>query len=203
MAGGATASRAVATVPKATRGLPTVTPTRVPTPTAVPTVAATYTTTDTTTQGTWQGVYGDQGAVVIGDTQQLPTGIQVTPSGAAEADWAPTTADPRAPQKLSNPADRIAACWYAPTTFSIDVNITDGQPHRIALYLLDWDSRSRSEAVSVIDPATGAALDTRIASAFTGGQYLVWTVRGHVVVQITDNAGSANAVVSALFFSKA
>ncbi len=201
LADSSTTRRALATVPITTRGLPTVTPTRTPTPTPVPTVAATFVATDTTTQGTWQGVYGNQGVVVVGDTQQLPAGIQVTPSGAGGVVWAPTTADPRAPQKVSNSADRIAACWYAPTTFSIDVNITDGQAHRLALYLLDWDSQNRSEVVTVADPATGVALDTRVVSGFVGGVYLVWTVRGHVVLGITDNAGSINAVVSSLYFS--
>jgi hypothetical protein len=203
MADSAAARRAVATTPRPTHGLPTVTPTRPPTATPVPSVEATFDMADTTTQGAWQGVYGNQGAIVIGDTQQLPASIQVTPNGAAGGVWAPTTPDPRAPQKITNPADRIAACWYSGATFSFDVTITDGQAHHLALYLLDWDSQNRSEAVSVIDPATGTALDTRIVTGFINGQYLVWTVRGHIVVQITNNAGSVNAVMSALFFSNA
>ena len=35
---------------------------------------------------------------------------------------------------------RIAACWYSPTSFTVDVNLTDGQTHDLELYFLDWDT---------------------------------------------------------------
>ena len=42
---------------------------------------------------------------------------------------------------------RIAACWYSPgpvgSSFSVDVNLTDGAAHQVALYLLDWDNTTR------------------------------------------------------------
>jgi hypothetical protein len=191
------------TVPQGSRSLPTATATRTPSATATPVVAAGYVATDSTTQGTWQGTYGGQGAIVAGDLQQLPAGIQVTPSGQSDFTWQPSTADPRAPQKLSNGGDRIAACWYSQTGFTLDVSIADGQAHQVALYLLDWDGLNRSETVTVSDPATGAALDTRLVTNFAGGVYLVWTVRGQVVLTITNNAGSVNAVASGLFFASA
>ena len=181
--------------------LPTVTPSPTPTATPPPTTAAIFAALDTSTQGNWQGVYGSSGYVLAGDTQQLPTAIQVTPSGAAVYTWAASTDDTRAPVKPENPGDRIAACWYAPTSFTFDVTITDGQTYQLALYLLDWDQQQRVETVSVVDPASGAALDTRPASAFGTGTYFVWQVRGHVTIQVTNAAGSPNAVVSAVFFA--
>ncbi len=184
---------------------PTPLPTSTPQPTATPPppTVATFVGADTTTQGSWQGVYGGQGAIVIGDTQQLPPTIQVAPQGVAGFVWAPSTPDPRAPQKLSNPADRIAACWYTGTSLILDVTITDGQAYRLALYLLDWDQLVRSETITAFDPATRAVVDTRGVSSFGNGIYLIWRVHDHVVFQITNAPGSANAVMSALFFSPA
>ena len=179
--------------------LPTVTPTPSPT---VPATAATFAALDINTQGNWQGTYGSAGYIVAGDdTQQLPPSIQVTPSGAAPFTWADSTDDARALVKPENPNDRIAACWYSFTSFTIDVNITDGQTYQLALYVLDWDQQNRVETVSIVDPTSGAALDTRPVRAFGGGEYLVWQVRGHVTIQVINAAGSINAIVSGLFFA--
>jgi hypothetical protein len=175
------------------------TATSIASPTA--TVAATFTGVDTSTLGNWQGVYGRQGYLIPGDAQQPPATIQVTLSGQSGYIWAASSADSRALQKASTPGDRIAACWYTPTSFTIAVDLTDGQPHQMALYLLDWDRLGRVENVTVLDAATGAVLDTRSISAFANGEYLVWQVRGNVVVRVTNEAGSLNAVVSGLFFS--
>ena len=81
----------------------------------------------------------------------------------------------------------------------MDVNLTDGQTHRVSLYFLDWDRGGRAERVDVIDPATGAVLDSRAVSAFSGGTYLSWDVSGHVAFRITRTAGP-NAVLSGIFF---
>lgn len=185
--------------------LPTATPSPSPTATATPPAnTATFVTLDTSTQGNWQGVYGSAGYILAGDaTQQLPASIQVTPSGAASFTWADSTGDARALVKPENTADRIAACWYSFTSFTLDVNITDGQAYQLALYVLDWDQQNRVETVSVVDPSSGAALDTRPVSAFGNGEYLVWQVRGHITIQVINAAGSLNAVVSALFLAPA
>jgi hypothetical protein len=182
---------------------PTATPVPTATATPLPAVQASFTTHDTATQGSWQGQYGAQGYVVIGDTQQLPASIQVAPTNQQEAHWADSSSDPRALQKASNPADRIAACWYANGSFTIDVNITDGQTYQMALYVVDWDQQNRAEIVNILDPATYAVLDARSVTSFGAGAWLVWSVRGHIALQITNAPGSLNAVVSGLFFAPA
>ena len=114
--------------------------------------------------------------------------------------WAASTTDPRA---LRRPVgtDRLAATWYSGTSFAIDVNITDGATHQVALYNLDWDfANTRAQRVDVVNATTGAVLDTRTLSAFTNGQYLVWTIGGHVTFRVTST-GAMNAVVSGLFFN--
>ena len=94
--------------------------------------------------------------------------------------------------------DRVAAAWYGyGSAVTMDVNLTDGLTHQLALYVVDWDSRGRAETIEIRDAATNALLDSQTVSGFVGGQYWKWTVRGHVTIRFT--ALASNAVVSGLF----
>jgi hypothetical protein len=146
------------------------------------------------------GAYGRLGFTLANDGTSLPGADSVGVSGQANFTWAGSTNDARALQKAAGTADRLAATWYASTGFTIDVNLADGQAHKVSLYLLDWDNGNRSERIDVIDPATGNVLDSRTVTAFQGGQYLSWTVSGHVQFRITNLASAnSNAVVSGVF----
>jgi hypothetical protein len=164
--------------------------------------SAQFLKTDTTTQGTWQGAYGGDGYNVIdGGAPSYPSYATVTPAGNSDYTWVASTPDPRALQKPPTPADRVAAAWYSTGTFTVDVNLTGGA-HQVALYLLDWDNNGRGERIDVLDPVTGAVLDSRTAGGFSGGEYFVWSVGGHVTFRLTNLAGN-NAVLSGLFFGLA
>jgi hypothetical protein len=164
---------------------------------------ATYVKTDTTTQGTWKGAYGTDGFDIAEgsspDVLSLPSYATVAVSGQSNYPWLFSTTDVRALQQPSS-SSRVAATWYAATTFSIDIHITDGQTHQMALYAMDWDNQGRAETVQVVDDLTGTVLDTRTLSGFQGGQYLVWNLSGSVTLRVTATAGP-NAVVSGLFFN--
>src|SRR4029077_2085532 len=86
--------------------------------------------------------------------------------------------------------------------FGIDVNLTDGLTHQVAVYAVDWDSSSRAERIDVVDAISGMVLDSRTLTAFNAGQYLVWNLRGHVTLRVTRTGGD-NAVISALMFDSA
>jgi parallel beta-helix repeat protein len=181
-----------------------------------PPSSATFVKFDTTTKGSWSGVYGADGYVISQDSNiTIPTYAQVSSAGVSNYIWNSSTTDVRAlqrpenrsadgvhghdgPENLSN---RIAACWFSWGSLSISTNLSDGNPHQIALYLLDWDSTARAETITVTDATTGAILDTRVfrTGSFTYGEYAVWTVTGNVNFQVTRNSG-ANAVVSGIFF---
>jgi hypothetical protein len=153
--------------------------------------------TDAATEGSWQGAYGGDGYNVIDAGSSSPAYAAVTPSGNSNYVWASSTTDPRA---LQTPAGsgRIAATWYAPTSFTLDLTLTGGA-HQVALYLLDWDSGGRAEEVDVLDANTGAVLDSRTLNSFVSGDYLVWDITGHVQIRLTATSG-LNAVLSGLFF---
>jgi hypothetical protein len=88
------------------------------------------------------------------------------------------------------------------SSFTVDVNLSDGQVHDLELYLLDWDNMGRSERVQVSDASSGTVLDTRTVASFQSGLYLDYAVSGHVRITLTNlNTANpqANAVLSALF----
>ena len=103
--------------------------------------------TDTTTQGNWIGTYGSQGYDLFTAGSSLPSYATVTDTGANPYTWDSNTTDPRALQTVSG-TGRVASCLYSPTSFTVDVDLTDGQMHDLALYFLDWDSTERSEQFS-------------------------------------------------------
>jgi RHS repeat-associated protein len=168
---------------------------------AAPAVASvSFVRLDSATQGSWQGAYGSDGYNVIQGAVGYPGYAQVTPSGQASYVWSSSTTDPRA---LAVPGGgRVAATWYSTTSYTVDVNLTDGQTHGLALYLLDWDHGGLSERIDVKDALSGALLGSWTASSFSGGEYLVLNVSGHVTVQITRLAG-ADCDLSGLFFDPA
>jgi streptogramin lyase len=165
------------------------------------TSTASFLKVDTTSSGSWKGVYGADGYNVIDDVAAYPAYVAVTPEGNYSYTWAPSTSDTRGLQMASAFTDRIAACWYSGASFSIDLTFNDSNVHQVALYLLDWDvfGGGRTERVDILD-GNGNVLDTRAVSNFVNGEYLVWNLRGHMVVRITNTNPLGNAVVSGLFF---
>ena len=156
------------------------------------TSSAKFNGTDTVTEGSWSKNYGTDG-YALPETSGLPGYATFAANGAGTWTWAQSTSDPRA-------INGQATCWdNSAKILSFDINLTDGQSHPIALYLLDWDARGRSASIAVTDAATGAVLDSELASNFSNGVYYRWTVKGHVVIQLTPLTGP-NAVTSGVFF---
>ena len=151
---------------------------------------------DSITQGNWNGVYGSEGLNIIGDSTNYPAYAQVTPIANATWTWADSTTDVRALRRAFL-SDRIAATWYG--DFTINVNVTDGQVHQLALYCVDWDSTARAQLIEIRAADTNALLDSRSIASFNQGRYLVWNISGAVNIVVTRTSG-ANAVVSGLFF---
>ena len=167
------------------------------TPSPTPTATATFLKQDTTTQGSWMGTYGAQGYDIVSGPSSLPANDTVTPAGESIYTWTTTSTDPRALQ-VPGSSNRVAAVWYSATSFTVDVNLGDGQTHDLELYFVDWDNKGRSEQVQISNAGTKAVLDTETISSFTNGIYLDWQVSGNLLITITREAG-ANAVLNGLF----
>ena len=165
--------------------------------------SATFVKFDSTTQGTWKGVYGSNGWAIANDSTNFPTYAQVNFNGETAYSWASSTTDLRALESGMT-SGRVASTWYG-STFSIDINLTDGNAHQVGLYALDWDNQGRAETISVTDATSGAVLDSRSISGFSNGEWLVWNLTGHVTITLTQIGSNpnANAVASGLFFDPA
>jgi hypothetical protein len=173
--------------------------------TALSSGSASFLNNDAATQGSWATAYGGDGYDISQGAISLPSYATVNIAGNYNYVWNGSTSDSRA---LVNPGNsgRLAACWYTPSvsassSFTIDVSLSDGNSHQVALYALDWDNYGpRSERIDVLDAGTGTVLDSQTVSSFAGGQYLVWNVAGHVQFRITNLVNGSNAVISGLFF---
>ncbi len=164
--------------------------------------SATYLPLDTTTRGAWTAVYGSDGYIIANDANSAPNYASVSFTGQSAWTWITPTSDPRALQISNASSTRIASTYYAPNSFSINVNLTDGNAHRIALYLLDWDGGSRAETISILDAGSHAVLSAQSFSNFQNGEYASWDIKGSVSIQVTLTGGE-NAVVSGIFFGGA
>ncbi len=158
---------------------------------------ATFVEKNTTTNGSWIGTYGAQGYDAIGYAASLPSYATVTPSNDTFYTWSSSTSNTSALQNPANPTgSRVAACWYSTNntpSFSINVNITDGQTHDLELYFLDYTNAGRAETVQISDATTGTVLDTETVSSFSKGVYLQWKVSGDIVITLTKTAGPSAA----------
>ena len=160
--------------------------------------AAKFLSSDTSTLGNWKGTYGADGYAIANDSQNRPSYATFAVQNQTNYTWTASPSDPRALQTGAGPG-RIAATWYAGTTFNFDIFITDTNSHQLALYLLDWDNQNRAESIQIVDANTNAVLDSRNVSNFSGGMYLIWSIAGHVRVNVTLTGG-VNPVVSGVFF---
>ena len=160
--------------------------------------AASFVGSNGSSRGNWSQVSGADGYSISQGSASVPSYARVSLGGNLNHTWAGSTADSRALQKPGS-ADRLAATWYSSTSFTVDVSLTDGQTHRVSAYFLDWDRLGRVQTVEVLDATTGAVLDARTVSDFSGGTYLTWDLSGSVRIRVT-NAGGLNAVLSGLFF---
>ena len=164
--------------------------------------SATFVESDSKTQGAWKGIYGTNGFAIANDVAKYPDYAKVMISGSMPpAIWAPSTADVRALQR-SLDKGRTAATWWSSSSMSIDIDLTDRNTHRVALYCLDWETNKRAQTIHVLDATSLEVLDSRRVSNFARGQYLVWNLTGHVRIRVSPTGG-LNAVVSGLFFDGA
>ena len=163
-----------------------------------PPATAAFLKLDLATQGGWKAAYGQEGYVVANDSNNPPFYGTVNFLDASTYTWSLSTTDPRALLKGGSASDRIASTYFGASSFSIDVNLTDGQTHQVGFYVLDWENAGRAETFSVLDANTGVQLDNRSVSNFANGQYLIWNLSGHVLINVNLISG-VNAVVSGVW----
>lgn len=165
--------------------------------------AAEFLDKDASTQGNWMNKYGIDGYELAGKESKLPAYAKLKREKGDIWIYDKATDDPRALAYFADPPtgkDRIAASWYGdPATFALDVGTA---PRRLSLYFLDYDKKSRRQAVEIFDAPTGRILDRREIGEFTEGCYLTWKIQGSIRVEIRRLAGD-NASLNGLFLDAA
>lgn len=169
---------------------------------ALAAVAAAGPVVDTSTQGDWVGVYGTDGYVLPsylggGDAVALPDYVSSHVLTGSRWTWSASTSDPRAVADPTNPAVRKAACAYDGASLGLTVDLKRPVAMTLGLYLLDWDSTTREQRVTVSGHAPADA------AGYHDGHWYRFVVSGDatspVTAQLSRLAG-ANAVVSAVTF---
>ena len=149
--------------------------------------SATFLQPDSTTQGTWTGTYKAQGYDIVSGPSSLPANDTVAPSGQTTYIWTTSSSDPRALQ-VPGSSNRVASVWYSSTSFTVGVNLADGQTPRPRDYFADWDNKGRSEQVQITN-ATQVPSWPRRRFVVPSGVYLDWKVSGNLVIKITKLVG--------------
>lgn len=163
-----------------------------------------FTGLDPSTQGSWIGKYGSEGWSVVGIKDNIPDYATVKFINGAERIWADESDETEALQKPDGDL-RIASQRYAGLHEIIEIDFKDKNPHRVSLYLLDWERSGRWNVVDAIDANTRQRIDTQNITDFGSGIYLSYVCTGKIQFRITNVYSdrytlSKDAGFSAIFF---
>jgi hypothetical protein len=129
---------------------------------------------DDTTQSNWRGVYGSYGYAIPAGAASLPSYAEVSYGTASVS---------------SN-----YGVWWDVKPFSVDLRLTDGQTHQVAIYFRVEDNcgSMTSETVEVFDSTQSIHLDSRVITP--NNNYLMWNIRGHVSIKFSNASNGCPAV---------
>ncbi|HSV15671.1 MAG TPA: S8 family serine peptidase, partial [Tepidisphaeraceae bacterium] len=164
-----------------------------------------YNGADFLTRGNWrQAGYGltrqyDAGENMPGVDQ--PNDVFFSSVNASRLVLQNPSSDVRAPEDVNQfSAGRVMGYAFTNTQMSFTLSIADHEQHQLALYFVDYENHHRREAITITDPTTGQVLARHRIANFAGSEYLVYQIRGSVVITI-NNEGSPNAVLNGVFLT--
>jgi alpha-L-rhamnosidase len=185
---------------------------------------ATFVARDELTQGNWIGVYGSAGYALFafdGPDKHLISlppfvaSIEQAFGHATNGPWPTDGTDVRAlqdPRNTSAPRKIGQYCVPVPwasgwdPSYPFDVLLTPeaegAQTYRIAVYVVDFDSKGRKETVNLLDRLTFNPISPTVlldGEGFVGGTWLVWEYNRSVRLRFNYVRGD-NQVVSAILF---
>ncbi len=166
-----------------------------------PPASALFVGTDETIGGDWPYRLGSSASLVAPNHQNSTVDALIAVSTGAPYQWetwnpSTPTQDRRAPVALEYGV-RDAACWTSPNAVMVDVDLLDGRPSLLALYLVDWDTNLREEHIEIVESGTDRTLAAHDIREFYRGIHVFFLVRGAVQVRVWS--GPVNAVLSGIF----
>ena len=166
------------------------------------TASASFVGTDTTTGSDWRSAYGGDGYDIVRDPSNnnpsLPSYAQVSITGDNEWTW-PSGTTGLVPLDAAAGSGTISACWFAPNSFDLNIDLTDSLTHQVALYSTNLGS---TQQFDVSEANTGHLLNSKTLPGTTG-EYIVWDLEGDVTIQVTNLGPDVNANINAIFFGGA
>lgn len=160
---------------------------------ALPRTAAIFLGEDVTTRGDWSQRYGTEGFLLPPLTNWWPTGFPYDVTGSPWLEFG-LSAD------YLEVRDQFVRAWpfmYSYSNVVYDLNLSDGQSRRVALYF--FDDRNYEQNLAVLDALTGQILDSRVVTNGLSGRYLVWNARGHLLLRLTNPIPGSQPRVCGLF----
>jgi len=168
-----------------------------------------YAGSDRETLGDWEGTYGNYAYILSGmnvETNNYEWPIQNGYSGPYDITGGTGINDisysvyvrkcidseGRALETADEEERRASEYWGNST---ITLNIPSGS-YKLSIYVLDWDSTTRAENITVTD-STGSA--STIVSNFHDGKYEMFRVNGGTVTVDIKKTAGPNAVISGIF----
>ena len=123
--------------------------------------SATYLDVDTTTLGSWMGHYGSEGYIIPDSSTNLPDYVQLHVTAKIANN---TCSDSRC-LETADRLSRTRNSWEA-STFTFDVNITDGKTHKISLYAYDFSHTGDIQNFTIKARTVAQSLLRRTCPAF-------------------------------------
>ena len=154
-------------------------------------------------QGTWTASFGHDGYVLAAwnggsDLSYMP-GVTFNLTRGNRYQWSAGTRDGRALQS-PDATTRRAATFYDGSQIQANLQFTNAYTGTLQLYVLDWDSTSRRETITVNDGS--GPQPASLTTAFDQGAWLSFPInvpRGGTVTITITNTGPTNAVLSGIF----
>ncbi len=158
---------------------------------------------DTTSGGNWLvSRYGLTTSYIVGYNfpgVNDPANPAISEVGASQAVLSENSSDSAALiDNYGVASTRVAAYLYATNSMTLDYNPGDLLQHTVALYFADYQNLHRVESVTLYNGNTNQVLSHQTISNFRHGEYLVFNVRGPVLITI-NNGAYPNAVLSGVF----
>jgi subtilisin family serine protease len=161
---------------------------------------------DQAPQGDWVGNFGSDGYALgawngtgSGDDLAVLTNAALTLEQGLRYRWASSTTDVRA---LESPdeSERRATTWYHSTQIRLRLDFAGAYTGNLHLYMVDWDSTARRQAVTVDDGSDPQTIN--ITSPFDQGAWTHFPVSvtaGASVTITVNRLAGGNAVISGIF----
>ncbi|HYU50466.1 MAG TPA: S8 family serine peptidase [Candidatus Limnocylindria bacterium] len=157
--------------------------------------------------GDWVGVYGADGYALGAwnsstDLVALPNATLTVEQGSRYV-WANPTTDVRALES-PNETERRAATWFDNSQLRLRLNFSAAYAGTLHLYVVDWDSTTRRQNVTVTDGTTTRTI--AMTSSYNAGAWLHFPINvgaGGIVRITADYVAGYNPNIDGLFLGGA